>query len=165
MVAPSAHQIGRTKSAARPRTVKVSQKIFRSTSSVYAEFTQCRSSSPARQSGDGVAHKRGAAAHTPYFQPPSFDRPSAVGRSPGTAPDALVLSGNLPKAHWLLVRNRDSCAFEMHRLRLALRRDGNDLQIHFLPCSGDREAPLHHFRPPRFKFHQLGPVEPQCHLG
>jgi hypothetical protein len=31
MVEPSAHHIGKTKSAARLRTVKVSQKIFRST--------------------------------------------------------------------------------------------------------------------------------------
>ena len=35
MVAPSAHQSGRTKSAISPKTVKMIQKIFRSTVLVY----------------------------------------------------------------------------------------------------------------------------------
>ncbi len=37
MVAPSAHHIGRTKSAPRPKTVNVSQNIFRSMRQVYLE--------------------------------------------------------------------------------------------------------------------------------
>ena len=35
MVAASAHHIGRTKSAARPNTAKISQNIFRSMGQVY----------------------------------------------------------------------------------------------------------------------------------
>ena len=37
MVAPSAHHIGRTKSAPRSKTVNVSQNIFRSMHQVYLE--------------------------------------------------------------------------------------------------------------------------------
>src|ERR1019366_2455104 len=38
MFAPSAHHSGRTKSAPRPRTVNVSQNIFRSTRQQYSVF-------------------------------------------------------------------------------------------------------------------------------